>query len=324
MGAFLFVGSVDPAENIIWGVTFSHSQAEALGLDWEKSYLALLDQVGVRHFRIPIYWDELEPTEGEFHFEKWDWQLEQLGIRGGDTILAIGQKPPRWPECRVPQWLDQLTRQEQEERVLSMLAAVVEHYRDNPVVVSWQVENEPFHKFGLCNVAPIWNEDGSINKSLIDKEIKLVRDLDPSRPVVLSESGQFSLWWEVGRRADIVGISVYRILQDRLLGLGYVRYPFPPVMYARKTKIAKLWNRDLRVIITEMQAEPWPKADRISDVSIEEQYETLSPQQFVKNIDFARRTGIDEIYLWGSEWWVWLHEQGEDEIWEEAQKLFAE
>ena len=319
-GVFFFI-NISPAQNIRWGVTFAHSQAEVLGTDWRASLSALLDDLGVRHFRIPIYWDELEQAEGEFNFSIWDEQLEEIEKRGGTAILAIGQKLPRWPECRVPAWLSGLPEQEQNERVLIMLEEAVARYRGNPTVISWQVENEPIHNFGACDQAPLWR-GGTPDKAMLDLEIELVRKLDPSRDVIITDTAQFSLWYEASKRTNIIGGSVYRILYNR--HLGYVKYRLPAQFYALKAQLINLVHPGTKIIISELQAEPWPLAERISDVSIEEQYETMSPAQFRENIELARATGFDEIYLWGGEWFYWLTTQGETEIWDEAEKLFIE
>lgn len=46
-------------------------------------------------------------------------------------------------------------------------------------------------------------------------------------------------------------------------------------------------------------------------------------EDFKENINFARRAGFEEVYLWGVEWWHWLKEEAsEPRFWEEARKLF--
>src|SRR3989338_5101892 len=121
IGVFFFVGATKPAQEMTWGITFSHSQAEDLGLDWKETYGALLDDVGVLNVRIPIYWDELERERGVFDFSPWDWQLEELGRRGGKAIVAVGFKVPRWPECHFPSWVDASKRGAWEPRLFRML-----------------------------------------------------------------------------------------------------------------------------------------------------------------------------------------------------------
>ena len=243
--AFVFVGKATPAQHIEWGATFSHSQAEDLGLDWKETYTALLDDAGVRNFRIPVYWDELEREDGVYDFSSWDWQLQELEKRRGKAFLVVGFKLPRWPECRFPDHLKDTPRAEWEPALFQMLRAVVLHYKDNPVVWAWQVENEPLLDFGIC---PEKDAD------LLDKEIELVRKLDPSRPIIITDTGENSFWIEAGKRADIIGSTLFRIIHDPRL--GFVRYPYPPIMYHRKSVWIN-WLFGKPVIFSEAQAEPW-------------------------------------------------------------------
>ncbi|GAI35277.1 unnamed protein product, partial [marine sediment metagenome] len=76
------------------------------------------------------------------------------------------------------------------------------------------------------------------------------------------------------------------------------------------------------VICVELQAEPWgPKL--LYDSPFEEQEKTINLTLFQKNIEFARKTGFKEFYLWGAEWWFWLKEaQNDPRIWDEAKKLW--
>lgn len=35
------------------------------------------------------------------------------------------------------------------------------------------------------------------------------------------------------------------------------------------------------------------------------------------NLEFAKRAGFDEIYIWGVEWWYWLKEEkANSEFWD--------
>ncbi|MBI2577550.1 MAG: beta-galactosidase [Candidatus Wildermuthbacteria bacterium] len=312
--AFLALGSTKQADAITWGATFGHSQARDLGLDWKETYLALLDDVGVRNFRIPVYWNELETKKGQFNFEPWDWQLDQLQERRGKAFLAIGFKLPRWPECRMPDWARELPREEREKEILRMMEQVVNRYKAHEAVFAWQIENEPFLTFGDC-------PEKTIDEDQLDREIALVRRLDPSRPIILTDTGEHSIWIKTPGKADIFASTLFRIIHDPTL--GFVRYPYPAIMYHRKAIWAKLWNPDVRIIIGELQAEPWVDSLPITKHSLSKQYETMSPELFRENMDFARRTGFDEFYLWGSEWWYWTKTKGGDSaIWEEVRKLF--
>ena len=83
--------NITPAEPIAWGVTFSKKQAAFLGLDWKKTYSAILDDLGVRHLRVAADWDELEPRAGHFDWRDLDWMLaeaEKRGVWASATVVA--------------------------------------------------------------------------------------------------------------------------------------------------------------------------------------------------------------------------------------------
>ena len=101
---YFFIGSTKPAEEIDWGVNFSQKQARDLGLDWKKTYLALLGDLGVRNIKLATYWDLIEQEEGEYNFDDLDWQIIKAEDYGAKIFLVIGMKAPRWPECHVPEW----------------------------------------------------------------------------------------------------------------------------------------------------------------------------------------------------------------------------
>jgi len=96
---------------------------------------------------------------------------------------------------------------------------------------------------------------------------------------------------------------------------------FPPKFYWQKSEIIKRLF-DKKVICIELQAEPWCEKF-IADCSVEEMERTMNLEQFRKNIEFAEKTGLDEFYLWGSEWLYWMKEKKNmPEFWQEAKKLF--
>jgi len=76
------------------------------------------------------------------------------------------------------------------------------------------------------------------------------------------------------------------------------------------------------MIVAELQAEPWPAAfQKLQTVPESEWSKTFNLKQFETNAELARRTGFTKAYLWGVEWWYWLHEQGDDSMWEKAREI---
>ena len=311
---YLFIGTPPQAKEISWGVNFSQKHAQNLGLDWKETYSALLDDLKVKNIKLITHWDLIELNEGKYYFEDLDWQIKKAEEKDARLLLVIGMKTGRWPECHIPGWAKNLNKEEQQKEILEMIEEVVLRYRERVSVWAWQVENEPFFPFGECP----W-----VDKNFLKKEIDLVKSLDSqSRPIVISDSGEGSLWVNAAKFGDIVGTTLYKKVWFRQLG-NYIYYPFPPTFYWRKAQlIEKIFNK--KVIVVELQAEPWgPKL--LYESPLEEQEKTMNLERFTANIEFAKKTGLDEFYLWGGEWWYWLKEkQNNPEIWNEAKKLFSQ
>jgi len=307
---YFFVGKTKPAEKITFGVNFSQKHTQNLGLDWRETYLALLDDLKVKNIRLLTHWDLIEPEKDKYFFEDLDWQIKTAEEKRVNLILVIGMKTGRWPECHIPEWARNLSKEEQQNEVLEMLEKIVLIYRDSISIETWQVENEPFFPFGECP----W-----IDKNFLKKEINLVKSLD-DRKILISDSGELSFWIRVAQLGDIVGTTLHRKVWFKELGT-YISYPFQPIYYWRKAQIVKkLFDKE--VIGIELQAEPWCPT-LLYDCPIEEQKKTMGLEQSKKNIEFAKKTGFDTFYFWGAEWWYWLKEkQNQPEIWEESKKLF--
>ena len=310
--SYFFSGSPPETKEITWGVNFSQKHAQNFGFNWQENYLAILDDLNVKNIKLITHWDLIEPEKDKYNFNDLDWQIERVKEKGANLILVIGMKTGRWPECHIPQWAINFSKEEQQKEILEIIEKIVLRYKDSPALKYWQVENEPFFPFGECP----W-----VDKKFLKKEIELVKFLDPQkRPVVISDSGEGSFWINAARFGDIIGTTMYKKVWFRQLGT-YIYYPFPPTFYWRKANlIKKIFNK--KVIVVELQAEPWgPKL--LYDSPLKEQEKTMNPEQFKYNIEFAKKTGFNEFYLWGAEWWYWLKEkQNQPEIWQEAKKLF--
>jgi len=226
-------------------------------------------------------------------------------------MLSIGMKTPRWPECHLPQWAKNLAKSDQQDQILAMLSTIVQRYHNNSEITSWQVENEPLFRFGECP----W-----IDEEFLKKEVALVRALDAhKRPVVISDSGEGSMWFRAARLADVVGVTMYRRVYFHELKI-YVTYPIPPAFYWFKSQlVALIFHKP--VICVELQSEPWA-ANQLYDAGSGDA-QTMTLVQFQQNIKFAQNTGFDTFYLWGSEWWYWMRQiHNRPEFWEEAKKLW--
>lgn len=307
---YFFVGKSEPAEKVEWGVTFSKKAAIGLGMDWQETFLAILNELKVKKIRLIAYWDEIEKQQGIYDFKELDWQIQEVEKSGGDIILAVGRRLPRWPECFEPDWIEDFSEKQKQERILAFISETINHYKDKNSIKIWQIENEPFLRtFGECS---------RIDKKFLDKEIALVRHLD-SRYVMITESGEFSTWIGGAKRADILGASLYRKVYGKL---GYVKYPIPPVFYQRKGNLIKLLFDINEIIAIEVQAEPWgPKP--VQEMTADEQDISMSFEQFNDVLEYTRKAGFSKAYLWGVEWWHWrMKKLNDDRFWNRAKELF--
>lgn len=296
------------------GVTFSARYSSAIGLNWKDNYTAILDDLKVRKIRIPVYWDLVEPQQGKYAFSDLDWELEQAQQRNAQVILVVGQKVPRWPECFIPQWAPG-DSQQREAELLKFIDVVVERYKNNPAVKDWQVENEPFLQFGACPT-------GTIPPEHLGEEVSLVKELDPTHPIIVTDSGELSLWYKAAAYGDIFGTTMYRTIWKQ--GIGYYDYPIGPRFFMLKHWLVSLIDHKNDAIVVELQAEPWVNG-WTTDVALSEQFKSMNAQKLQDNVEFARQVGFPEIYLWGAEWWYWLKTtQNHPELWDTAKSLFAQ
>lgn len=312
IGLFLFVRIStwihEPEQTPVrFGVTYSTVYTWNLGLDVMKTYQDLVQNLGVRVVRLPVYWPDIEPDQ-----DRYDWnQLDQL-VRYSEEhdvklTLVVGRKVPRWPECFVPNWAQKLPKKEQQQETEQMIESVVLRYRSSPAVERWQVENEPFLPFGVCE---------QIQKQDLKNEIDLVRSLD-TRPILVTASGELGPWGPTAAFGDGLGVSVYRKTWNNVF--GYLMYPLSPFVY--RMRIWPIQWSGKQVIVSELQAEPWFSED-IKERSIDYWYDVFSAEDFSDNIRFAKEIQAGEVYLWGAEWWMYLKQNGDARLWDEAKKLF--
>ena len=314
----LFMGqNQNTNKKIIWGVNFSQKHAANFGLDWKNLYLNILDDLKIKNIKIAFHWDIIEPQKDNFYFEDTDWQINEAQKRGVKIIPVIGMKTSRWPECHIPDWAKNLSKEEQKERILKLIDEMIKRYGDErykETIKAWQVENEPLFPFGECP----WYD-----KEFLKKEADFVRSVDPyKRPVIISETGEWSTWFTAAKISDILGVTMYQRAWFEPLKM-YVKYPFPPAFYSLKAWIIEKFLHK-KTICIELQAEPWGQV-LLYDLPIEEGKKTMTPKIFDENIKFARQTGFDEFYLWGVEWWYFMKEKQNDKTyWDKAKELFKE
>ena len=299
-------------KEIKYGVTFSPRYATYMKLDWQKVYIQMLDDLKVKHLRIPSYWDILQPEPGKYDFTETDYMLNEASKRNAKVILILGARQPRWPECHIPAWAKSLNVSERQQRILEFIQRVVERYRSDQEIWAWQIENEPLLQgFGEnCDVP---------DKIFLKKEVALVRSLS-NKTIIMTDSGELGFWIIPAEFSDVFGTTLYRKVYDKFF--GYTTYPLPPFFYTLKSSLIRniFARSNKETIIVELQAEPWLSSGTF--ISPEEQTRLFTPENFRDYVNFAKRTGFDEQYLWGVEWWYFMASQGHPEYLEFARTLF--
>lgn len=301
-------------ERITYGMSFNTPYARELGLDWRETYDAIIDDLGVRNFRLAAHWPMIEPKPNIYNFEELDYQIKRAEEVGASVVLAVGRRLPRWPECHVPSWVKELSLEEQQAVQLRYMTQVIERYKSSPAVVVWQVENEPFLEVFA------YEHCGELDKDFLDKEVELVRSLDSTRQILITDSGNLGTWNGAYSRGDMFGTSVYVHFWNP--ELGQFRTVLPPWAYRVKDNFMSAIHGRKPSLLIELSAEPW-LLEPITEVPIETQFTRMNLEKFEDILSYAKETRFETQYLWGAEWWYWLLLQDHPEMWNKGKTLFS-
>ncbi len=330
----------EPSGTPTWGINFDCDYAEYLLLEepggpytpdnrpgraeWCAETLGtLLTGLDARYIRLSVQWSQVEPRDGEYDFALLDALLWEAERHEAKVLLTVGMKGQRHPEYYIPEWVlaesvppeggtpsdDPFIR----ERALRMVEAVVRRTAASTAIDSWAAENEPFVISGR-----------SAHWRLTPEWVAAVRDTihanDPAgRPVVAAHAQHFvrdRRWQDALEVGDVLGTSIYPFRNYSALGMDFVMPileigPIAP-NYAHQRREAE--GRGKEFGITEMQAEPWIDGDP-RRVGPENPSENLTEGKFRKNIEYARKTGAQRVYLWGAEWWLFQRYRHHDSWW---------
>lgn len=322
LGALLLVGVLVLAllarkpqpDTITYGISYNVPYVLELGLDQEEVFKALTDELGVRDFRMSAHWTLTEPKKDVYDFSWMDVDIAHAEAVGARVIFGVGRRLPRWPECHVPSWAQELSWEEQKQEIRDYIEAVVNRYKHSPAITHWQVENEPYLNLFA-------NEHcGDLDEEFLKEEIEFVRSLDPTRPILVTDSGNLGTWNGAYSHGDAFGTSVYVYFWNP--ELGRFKTVLPPWFYRVKENIMALIHGEKETFLIELALEPW-LLEPVTDVPIETQFTRMDVEKFDEIIEYARDTRYEKQYLWGGEWWYWLHLQGYPEMWERGKQLFG-
>lgn len=295
-----------------YGVTFSIERATELGLDWKKAYLDTLTELRPQYVRLSAPWNTIEAKRGQFNWTDTDWLLDEAANRGVKVTLSIGQKTPRWPECRWPEWTISATPEERRAALLNYLKGTVEHYRQHPALELWQVENEPFirFKFGECDL---------FDAQAVPDEVAAVRSLDTTHKILMTDSGELGSWREALDAGDIFGTTLYRVVNTPNGWPVYYDW-VPPKLFAFAAWVRGTAAAD--IMIAELQAEPWFTNATAVSLLGDAQKNKFSVERLKRHAWVAEHIGSPRAYWWGTEWWYFMKEkQNEPAYWNAAREI---
>jgi hypothetical protein len=313
------------------GISFSPQRAAYLGLDYRVAFKRL-EAMHFRLIRLSTYWDQVD-REG---YDQLDWLMSEARKSHQPVALTVGMKALGWPEFFIPasaapvgglhQGQDVATDSAFREAALSFVVATVDRYRDNPVLIAWQVENEPFNRAGPQR---LW-----IDAEFLRDEIASVRALDGHhRPVIVNAFSHFNLVFDqasarqgfdfrqwlgfdadsaerdglsVLGRGDVLGLDVYTAIGYQFLGSDHLSHAdgdWPD----RLARVRELAHKQGKLAwITEAQAEPWES----SDLNYANPKST-SPSAIRGIFANLKDAGFTTVLFWGSEYWLWRADQGD-------------
>ena len=313
------------------GISFSPQRAAYLGLDYRVAFKRL-EAMHFRVIRLSTYWDQVD-REG---YDQLDWLMSEARKSHQPVALTVGMKALGWPEFFIPasavpvgglhQGQDVATDSPFREAALSFVDATVDRYRDNPVLIAWQVENEPFNRAGPQR---LW-----IDAEFLRDEIASVRAMDGHhRPVIVNAFSHFNLVFDqasarqgfdfrqwlgfdadsaerdglsVLGRGDVLGLDVYTAIGYQFLGSDHMSHAdgdWPD----RLARVRELAHKQGKLAwITEAQAEPWES----SDLNYANPKST-SPSAIRGIFANLKDAGFTTVLFWGSEYWLWRADQGD-------------
>lgn len=291
---------IDPA---LYGVSFSSKQCRNFKLSPHETLEWLISEAGFRRFRLMSYWNEHEKTPGSYDFSALDAQIEKIAQADGVITLCLGARQPRWPENHWPDWAWKASKTDRGAALLKYIQVVVERYKNQPAIISYQLENEA--------LLAAFGERPEVDRQRLIEEFNIIKQLDPTRPIIMTTS---TSWGTPIKQPipDIVGISFYQtVYRDDM----YHRSFHVPIIDRLRKYVMRLTIRR-PMFIHELQLEPWgPTA--IWKMSIQEQDHSMDIEQIARNVMLAKKIHAGPIDLWGGEWWYWrLTHHKDPSIWQ--------
>lgn len=291
---------------MIHGTTYSHVYAKQLGLDLQESFQQALD-FKFDIIRLCCYWNEIQPTQESFDISAIEKLLQKCEEQQQKVILSIGMKAPRWPEFYIPQWIKSKDPQVAFPYTLQYIEKLVSILKHFSCITYWQVENEPMD--------PQWPENTVITFDMLKQEVDLVRQLDPTRKIMINLWGNHlthrGLFPKIEQLADVIGLDIYynQAITKNIFGKIIKTYTGPND--SDKTIKNIIQRSSKPVFIAELQAEPWEHDIVIPKIK---NPKSMNESLLRDNYARARALGVTGILFWGFEYWLWKKAHLSDDL----------
>ncbi|HEV1997972.1 MAG TPA: hypothetical protein VGR61_07585, partial [Candidatus Dormibacteraeota bacterium] len=304
------------------GFSFSPRTAEWLGEKPEPALTELLSRLTPDLVRLPIYWDTVEPRRDAFDFSSPDGLLNVVRhynsthlTRPAHVVLEVGMRNMGFPELYIPSWVpgdESIETMTANPEYMQYLNLSVTRYRRDPLLYSWQLENEP-----LDNVPTTEGTQVDIPGDVLQDEKAALVMLDPNHEVVITTYNSSTLDLDmkalspknatgeqqdgpqpVGhplealQLGDALGMDLYVVTSDTSLEDATAR-----VRTDWKKAALSYWASQARAVhkslwITEMQGAPWPGETN------------FTPDDLLYSARLYRTSTAGVILLWGVESWL--------------------
>jgi hypothetical protein len=195
----------------------------------------------------------------------------------------------------MPDWAVNEPYSVWEPQLLSFISTVVNRYKNNPALGTYELENEYFLKaFGTCT---------NYSRDRLIAEFNLVKKLDPHHTIIISRSNN-AIGTPIGKPTpDEFGVSIYKRVWDSYVTHRYFEYPIPAWYYGFLAGTEEIITGK-NTIIHELQAEPWPPTDMVH-ASQKEQAKSMNATILKSRFQYAEATGMKTVDFWGAEWWYY-------------------
>jgi len=260
-------------KNFVLGASFSPEYCERIGGKPLELLRIVSTELGINDIRLGLRWNVIDSKE-KLSLEYYDRYLQYLFKNRCNITLNIGPiKVFRWPEEHIPKSLHSLKintvtsncelAKYSFEYLDRLLRLIKKEYGDRLNDIVFQLDNEPFYRFGELGI--------TMSNGYILETVRILNGYFPNNRILFSSAGRKNLR-RVIKIFDL--INEEKILKYESLILGFNFYfnlpnrkkinplkSFTP-LYMNINRLKEIQkNRGFNLEISEGQFEPWGVAN---------------------------------------------------------------